>query len=505
MAQSDYNNNVIATYITAIPNLITLNLGCGVTASASLPLKYRPQTFETLVGQETIARYLSALIKRGQLGRNLILSGEYGSGKSSSCRIYARALNCLNPTPTGSPCNTCEHCELFFQDQFPDYLEIDGASRGRIEAIKELVDIARTPPMYGRKRVINIDEAQGVSRQGFDALLKLIEEPPPYLVFIFTTTELNKIREAIRSRCQKLEVKLLDHGTAVAHLEHVCQAETLTYERPALELLAFLSHGHPRDLLTNLEQTTYLGDITLDNVKALFNLGFVKHLHGFYHALFNERHTEAVSELRAWGDTPQAMLDLMREYALYLQYTFVFNSALTLNPIFGFIPRGDLNELMSAFRARASTAGVTVDAALASLLEALAKTTVSSPIALELVVTDLYNLIYRFKFNAVQFGAPAAETPLIRAAKRTATTGRQFAGSYRATMQAEPAETRESFDVSPNSVPTDATTPAPPAPVDSKPQSSPTPAKLYPHHLLNFGFEPQPLTELSMTFTGDHD
>lgn len=488
---------------------------------ASLPLKYRPQTFETLVGQETIARYLSALIKRGQLGRNIILSGEYGSGKSSSCRIYARALNCLNPTPAGSPCNECEHCQLFFQDQFPDYLEIDGASRGRIEQIKELVDIARTPPMYGRKRVINIDEAQGVSRQGFDALLKLIEEPPPYLVFIFTTTELNKIREAIRSRCQKLEVKLLDHGTAVGHLEHVCKAEQFTYERSALELIAFLSHGHPRDLLTNLEQTSYLGDITLDNVKALFNLGFVKHLHGFYNALFNDRHTDAVSELRTWGDTPTAMLDLIREYALYLQYTFVFNTTLTLNPIFGFIPRGDLTELMNALRRQANAAGVSFDAALSALIQALAKATASSPIALELLTIDLYNLIYRFKFNAVQFGQPAVEAPTVRTAKRSATTGRQFAGAYRAAITPQGTPT-----VVPNT-PASAITPVAQTPVEpvahvapsiapetlqpAPPEAPPAPAltttssKLFPHHLLNFGFDPKPLTELSMTFTGDHD
>lgn len=459
---------------------------------------------------------MSALIKRGQLGRNLILSGEYGSGKSSSCRIYARALNCLNPTPEGSPCNTCEHCQLFFQEQFPDYHEVDGASRGRIEQIKELVDIARTPPMYGKKRVINIDEAQGVSRQGFDALLKLIEEPPPYLVFIFTTTELNKIREAIRSRCQKLEVKLLDHGTAVAHLEHVCKAEGLTYERQALELIAFLSHGHPRDLLTNLEQTTYLGDVTLEHVKTLFNLGFVKHLHGFYQALFSDRHTDAVTALRGWGDTPQAMLDLIREYALYLQYTFIFNSSLTLNPIFGFIPRGDLNELMNAFRARANHVGITVEAALAALIEALAKTTVSSPIALELLITDLYNLIYRFKFNATQFGAPAVEAPTVRSLKRSATTGRQFAGSYHAAQAATnpptgvPTPIRETSDVppviaSPVSL-TVPTTETPAAPQNTlTPAVASTPTKLYPHHLLNFGFDPKPLTELTMTFTGDHD
>lgn len=225
------------------------------------------------------------------------------------------------------------------------------------------------------------------------------------------------------------------------------------------------------------------------------------------------------------------MLDLIREYALYLQYTFVFNTTLTLNPIFGFIPRGDLTELMNALRRQANAAGVSLDAALSALIQALAKATASSPIALELLTTDLYNLIYRFKFNAVQFGQPAVEAPTVRTAKRSRATGRQFAGAYRSMLNPEGVPT-----VVPQSAPTAALQPMPAAispvaqtpvehiahvapliaPEASQPATpevtsspptlpAPTSGKLFPHHLLNYGFEPKPLTELSMTFTGDHD
>lgn len=481
-----------------------------MSSAVSLPLKYRPERFEDLIGQETIARYLASLIKRGGIGKNLILSGAYGSGKSSSCRVYARALNCLQPTEAGSPCNTCDHCAAFFKQEFPDYLEVDGASSGRVDAIKNLVDFAKTPPMFGRKRVINIDEAQGVSRQAFDALLKIIEEPPPWLVFIFTTTELNKIREAIQSRCQKLQVKLLEHTVAVAHLEHVCKAEQLNYERPALELIAFLSKGHPRDLLTNLEQVTYLGDVTLENTKALFNLGYIVNLQRFWRALFDADYTAAREALRTWADNPATILDTLREFALYLSYTYVQHINVTLNPIFGFLPKGDVNAIFNAIRSRADRASISAEQAMGAITGALGKAQCHTPVALELLLNDLYALVHRQNFNVAAFGQPSADTTAAGPMRKTPgggkPTGRRFAHNWNeqnrpGVAEAAPAPQTQSAPADTSSddfAVEDAHEQRPSVPLPSEKE-----AKLYPHTLLGAGFSPQALGTVDVSMLAD--
>lgn len=595
----------------------------------SLPLKYRPKIFEDLVGQDTLARYLSALITRGPIPRNIIISGQYGSGKSSSCRIYARALNCLAPTPSGSPCNTCQHCQLFFQDRFPDYLEIDAASRGKVDQIKELLEIARTPPLYGRFRVINLDEClhydtlveladgsrekigslvsrrfsgevrsfnetthrienklvtnwiaqpttlwteifisghatpircssrhlhyttqglkythhlqegdflfhldasqalisspiscitrdiplphphsqyryclevadnhnffinngilthncQAISRHGYDALLKIIEEPPPYLVFIFTTTELNKVREAVQSRCQKLTVKLLPHDLATQHLTQICHAESISHEPQALSLIAHLSLGHPRDLLTNLEQATLLGPVTLDSVLELFSLTYTQHLTSFMLAIFQDRLFDAITHLRDWGEDPPIMIDRIREYALYLHYTFIHAQSATLNPAFATIPTQHHNAVISAFRATATAASLSPESASHHFISTLTRAAPTTPIALELFAHDLHTFIHHHRYASGSFSLPNTAPPNPRPTR--ARQGRQFSHQFHA-----PA---------PDPTPSSAPDPTPSSAHEPTPSSAHEPEPIYPHHLLRYGFVPHSTPSLNIT------
>lgn len=301
----------------------------------SLPLKYRPRTYKDIVGQDTFVRFLRALSKK-KIGRNLILWGPWGSGKTSSFRIYAKSLNCLNLTSEGDPCYNCESCR-----DTTSIIELDAASSSGKEDVKDLLEIAKSPPLFGKYRVIIADEAQQFSKAAWDALLKSIEEPKPFQVFLFSTTELNKVRDAIKSRCQCLEVKLLNHEDSKKHLKKICDAEGFKYEEIALDIISFISKGHPRDLLKNLEQVSFLGDITIENTRIIFNLGYLTHLLTLSNKLTNKETKSFREYLLVFEESPKVILETLRQFYLFLYYTFICKAKVEINPLFSLIPEGD--------------------------------------------------------------------------------------------------------------------------------------------------------------------
>lgn len=286
----------------------------------SLILKYRPITFEEVIGQEINIRFLSNLIKRGQIGKNIIFHGPFGSGKTSMGRIYARVLNCKEPSREGSPCNKCDSCLSFFNKEYSDYLEIDGSFQGGKEQLKDILEISKSKPLFGKYRVLNIEECHNLSKSAWDTLLNLTEEPSSYLVYILSTTEYIKIPETIKSRCHCREVKLLDYKTSKEYLKNICKLENLLYEEKALDILTYISRGHPRDMIKNLEQVSYFGDINLENVILVFDLNYIQDLMFIFESLFSRNGIDSILQNELLKLRPLDIFKGLQSFILEIYY-----------------------------------------------------------------------------------------------------------------------------------------------------------------------------------------
>ena len=227
--------------------------------------KYRPQTFEEMVGQKSVVQTLQNAIKNNRVAQAYIFSGMRGVGKTTVARILAKALNCqYGPTPT--PCNKCEFCVAVNQDRSVDVLEIDGASSRTVEDISPIRDTAKYNPIASRYKVIIIDEVHMLSAHAFNALLKTLEEPPERTIFIFATTEFHKVPATIVSRCQHFEFKKISQKEAVNHLLGIAQREKITISPYALNLIAEAADGSLRDAQSLLDQAVaFSGEIINDD------------------------------------------------------------------------------------------------------------------------------------------------------------------------------------------------------------------------------------------------
>ena len=220
-----------------------------------LARKYRSATFEEVVGQEPIARTLSAAIAAGRIAQAYLFTGTRGVGKTTMARILAKALNCLSAeAPTATPCGKCDACQAIARGEDMDVLEIDGASNRGIDDIRSLRASAGLHPARCRYRIYYIDEVHQVTRDAFNALLKTLEEPPPHLKFIFATTEPEKIPATILSRCQRYDFRNIPTRQIAGHLKNICQSEKVPAEEAALFRLARAGAGSMRDALSLLDQ-----------------------------------------------------------------------------------------------------------------------------------------------------------------------------------------------------------------------------------------------------------
>lgn len=215
--------------------------------------RFRPKVFSEVIGQEHVTETLKNQIVTENIGHAYLFSGIRGTGKTSTAKIFARALNCLNSTD-GNPCNVCENCLTALSDNAIDIIEIDAASNNGVDDIRDLREKTKYPPSKMKYKVYIIDEVHMLSIGAFNALLKTLEEPPSYVVFIFATTELHKIPATIISRCQKYELKRIKQDDITVLMKGICEESGYTFDDNALEQISRLADGAARDSLSILEQ-----------------------------------------------------------------------------------------------------------------------------------------------------------------------------------------------------------------------------------------------------------
>lgn len=215
--------------------------------------QWRPQDFDEIIGQNHIVIPLKNQIMSSSYGHAYIFSGTRGTGKTSTAKIFARAVNCLNNSD-GNPCNQCSNCLSILEDQFIDVVEMDAASNNSVDDIRELREHIKFAPSKGKYKVYIIDEVHMLSQGAFNALLKTLEEPPEYVLFILATTELHKIPATILSRCQRFDFKRVSFEEILVRLEHICKKLEISYEVEALKLIIQKSDGAVRDTLSSLDQ-----------------------------------------------------------------------------------------------------------------------------------------------------------------------------------------------------------------------------------------------------------
>jgi len=230
--------------------------------------KYRPMSFDTVVGQAALTTTLKNAVKSGKLAHAYLFCGPRGVGKTTCARIFAKAINCQNPTADGEACNECESCQSFNEQRSLNIFELDAASNNSVEHIKTLMEQTRIPPQVGRYKVFIIDEVHMLSTAAFNAFLKTLEEPPAHVIFILATTEKHKILPTILSRCQIYDFERMTVKNTIDHLKHVAEKEGIAYEEEALAVIAEKADGGMRDALSIFDQAASFcqGNITYQKV-----------------------------------------------------------------------------------------------------------------------------------------------------------------------------------------------------------------------------------------------
>ena len=243
--------------------------------------KYRPDSFESLVGQDNIARTLKNSIVRGQLAHAYLFCGPRGVGKTSTARIFAKTINCSNPTPDMEPCGRCESCLSFAEGRSYCIHELDAASNNGVDDIKALMEQVRIPPQVGKYSVYIIDEVHMLSQSAFNAFLKTLEEPPAHAIFILATTEKHKILPTILSRCQTYDFNRITVEGMVKNLRHIAELEGINIDDESLHVIAKKADGAMRDALTLFDQTVAFCGTDIKYQDVISNLNVLDYEHCF--------------------------------------------------------------------------------------------------------------------------------------------------------------------------------------------------------------------------------
>ncbi|HET9811553.1 MAG TPA: DNA polymerase III subunit gamma/tau [Sphingomicrobium sp.] len=291
-----------------------------------LARKYRPQSFDQLIGQNAMVKTLANAIERGRIAHAFLLTGVRGVGKTSTARLIAKALNCIGPDgqgkPTITPCGVCEPCRAIAEGRYIDVVEMDAASHTGVDNIREIIDAVRYASVSARYKIYIIDEVHMLSKGAFNALLKTLEEPPEHVKFLFATTEVNKVPVTVLSRTQRFDLKRIDPEKLVAHFAEVAKAESVEVEPDALAMIARAAEGSARDGLSILDQAIAhgAGTVTAEQVRDMLGLADRGRIRGLLELVLqgdSSKALTAMDEAHALGIDPASLIRGMME-ALHL-------------------------------------------------------------------------------------------------------------------------------------------------------------------------------------------
>lgn len=291
--------------------------------------KWRPSTFEDVKGQDHIVKTLQNQISSGRIGHAYLFCGTRGTGKTSIAKIFARAVNCEHPSD-GSPCNECGSCRSIQSGSSMNVVEIDAASNNGVENIREIREQVQYPPTEGRYRVYIIDEVHMLSTGAFNALLKTLEEPPSYVIFILATTEVHKIPITVLSRCQRYDFRRITIDTLTAHLKKLTTAEQIQAEDKALTYIAKAADGSARDALSLLDQCVafhYGTLLTYDNVLEVLGAVDSSVFSGLLRSVINKQTTECIQKLEEMVIQGRELGQFVTDFIWYLRNLLLIKTA----------------------------------------------------------------------------------------------------------------------------------------------------------------------------------
>ncbi len=311
-----------------------------------LARKYRPQRFEDIVAQDHVSRTLQNAVKNGRIGSGYLFCGPRGTGKTTTARVLAKALNCVNG-PTPDPCGECDPCKEITAGTSMDVLEIDAASNTGVDDVRTLRENVRYMPTGGKKRIYIIDEVHRLSAAAFDALLKTLEEPPPHVVFMFATTEPGKVPQTILSRTQKFDLKRVPVKALAGHLSSIARKEGLDIEDGAIKLLARKADGSVRDSLSLLDQLTAFASekITTETVVAALGMVDRQTLIDFVNAVAAHDSKSVLAMVKTIVDGGGDIRDFTAELLEHLRLLMVIATDEKSGELLGFTS-GELDELI---------------------------------------------------------------------------------------------------------------------------------------------------------------